>query len=290
VTATVAPDPGDSTRSPSTRADGGGDLTVGMHVAPCGDTALAQPCPHIPLRRRPVPGRRELRTLDNALFTAPFLLLDAANNRVGHATTPAHAHAMMEQRCQAVAIVGTLIDGVWAVDIDPADADADPILGDVATELLIAWAEQWHLHWLLRESGRPGGRHVIVRVPQMQLDQLRARACEIATQLGVPMTVRKALRLLRSPHRLGLPAPLIGGTLTTEHLNLPPTCTLRSHRPTRPIPTPHPPPQTPRLSAHTQPDTPTPAPAPSSTAGRSTAHAPVKASPDRVAPGASDLQ
>ena len=166
--------------------------------------------------------------LDAALFGPPFVLIDARGDKV-HVGRSIHdieeAYALLDADSRATAVVGTLVDGVWAVDVDPADADADAAFGDAAAEVLVKWATQQQLGWWVRESGRPGGRHIFIQLPDDQmLDALRQQVVQLGRQLDVPpvhkqwLTVRKAMRLLGSPHRLGLPARNLGGTLPAAHL------------------------------------------------------------------------
>jgi hypothetical protein len=190
-------------------------------AVPDGDTPSNQPCPDASLFRGAAPDQGAIHVLDEALFGPPFVLIDAQGRCVRTARSITEAHELLESRSRVAAIVGTLVNGVWAVDVDPTDNGGDAVLGEAAAELVVAWATQHCLRWWVRESGRPGGRHVIIEVPDAQLDALRQRVVQLAETLTVPMSVRKPLRLLGSPHRLGLPAPNIGGTLIADYQHSP---------------------------------------------------------------------
>lgn len=133
--------------------------------------------------------------------------------------TPQALREAFEQYPLARAMVGTLREGAWAVDVDPADTGADPVFGDACAEALRRWAEEHGLELVIRESGRPGGRHlVLVDVDQDLVDELRQVAAELAAGLTVRVTVRPSLRLLESPHRLGLPAPVLYSNVTVPQV------------------------------------------------------------------------
>ncbi|SDN14402.1 hypothetical protein SAMN04488074_13639 [Lentzea albidocapillata subsp. violacea] len=175
-----------------------------------------------------------LHALDDYLFVNSFFFLDEHGQALDTATpgldgrphrggkpatlTFATAATLREKAAEfprARAMVGTLREGAWAVDVDPTDAGADPVFGDAAAEGLVKWAYEHRLELVVRESGRPGGRHlVLVDVPEQLVDELRQVAAELATGLGVDITVRTSLRLLASPHRLGLPAPILFSNVT----------------------------------------------------------------------------
>lgn len=114
----------------------------------------------------------------------------------------------------AATIGGRLADGVYGADID---AD-DPVLGDAAAEALVAWCVRQGLPYLVRDSGRPGGRHVIAVLTHTRVKAAAwAKLCaEVADQLGVSVTDRtgQVLRLPTAPHRRGLPAPVLSCTIT----------------------------------------------------------------------------
>jgi hypothetical protein len=172
-----------------------------------------------PLTASPVATSTEdVAALDARLFTAPFVLVAADNRSVGTVYTHDEARAALAERAEVATVVGTLVPGVWGVDVDPGDAGADPEAGEAAAEDLYAWCEAHGLLWWLRASGRPGGRHVVAAVPDMLLREYRALARRIAAHHRVALTVRKPLRLLSAPHRAGLPAPHLAGTLRVADL------------------------------------------------------------------------
>jgi hypothetical protein len=64
-------------------------------------------------------------------------------------------------------------------------------------------------------------------LPEQLLGQFRQLAGDQADHHGVPATVRKSLRLLGAPHRLGLPAPILSSTLEAADLPEQPRATRR---------------------------------------------------------------
>ncbi|NKQ59211.1 hypothetical protein HFP15_40870 [Amycolatopsis sp. K13G38] len=159
-----------------------------------------------------------LDALERRAFTAPFVLVTAHNDGAGTTTDRAEARRLAGERPEVVTIAGTLAPQLWAVDVDPADTGTDPEAGEAAGEELAAWCDGHGLPWLLRASGRPGGRHLIARVPAELLRELRALCRRLAAQHGPACTPRRTLRLLTAPHRAGLDAPVLAGTLTASDL------------------------------------------------------------------------
>lgn len=157
---------------------------------------------------------------DQALFTAPFALIDADNGSPQRVSTLDEAHAAMTA---GMAVAGQLHPAALAADVDPEDVSADPEAGEVAAEDLVRWAEDHGLPWALRASGRPGGHHVVVLAPSAStaaaLTSDWTRVCRwVAAQHQVPASPRRTLRLLSSPHRLGLASPVLVTTLDVEDL------------------------------------------------------------------------
>ena len=107
----------------------------------------------------------QLDALERRAFTAPFVLVTADNSGAGTVTDRAEARRLAAERPEVVTLVGTLTPQCWAVDIDPADTGSDPEAGEAVGEELAAWCDGHGLPWLLRASGRPGGRHLIACVP-----------------------------------------------------------------------------------------------------------------------------
>lgn len=203
------------------------------------DTRISDP----PSRTSPrLSAAADARALDRLAFTGPFVLVGTDNRPAGKPVgTMACAWDALDRRPDAVTIVGTLTPGLWGVDIDPTDRGADPWLGDRVAEQLAGWAESAGQRWLVRESGRAGGHHLIATVPDDHLADFRRACRETAARHGVAVTVRRTLRLLAAPHRLGLPAPVVAGNLTTVDLPIHGTCRagLRAgsrQRPPRPLP------------------------------------------------------
>lgn len=159
-----------------------------------------------------------LGALDQVLFTAPYVLIKPDNDSAGIARDPHEASAAIRDG-PAVSVAGTLRPGILAADLDPDPADE--ILADVCAEILVRWCAENQLPYLVRESGRPGGRHVLTVAPDPQHDQSWNRLCRtLARRFRVPIDNRsgKALRLLTAPHRAGLPAPVITTTMTPRHV------------------------------------------------------------------------
>ncbi|WP_288048444.1 hypothetical protein [Nocardia sp.] len=159
-----------------------------------------------------------LGALDHVLFTAPYVLIKPDNDSVGIARDPHEASAAVRDG-PAVTIAAMLRPGILAADIDPDPADE--ILADVCAEILVRWCVENQLPYLVRESGRPGGRHVLTVAPDPQHDQSWNRLCRsLARRFRVPIDNRtgKALRLLTAPHRAGRTAAVITTTMTPRHV------------------------------------------------------------------------
>lgn len=154
--------------------------------------------------------------LDRVLFARPYVLIAADNSSPRRVDELAEAHEAV-RRGEVASAAGRLRPGVLGVDIDPADVGADAVLGDVVAERFATWCTANRVPYLVRESGRPGGRHVVAVTSTPTVAEQWARLCaELESQYEVPVTDRAgmALRLLSAPHRTGLPAPVLGGTLT----------------------------------------------------------------------------
>ncbi|MGV9364287.1 hypothetical protein [Amycolatopsis sp. NPDC003731] len=170
--------------------------------------------------------------LDQALFGAPFIVIDADN----HAHTITHclddATSILNTDGAARAIVGTLGQPLLAIDIDPEDTGVGADAGEVVAEQLVLWADRYGLPWLRRASGRPGHTHLVIKTPPCLREELQCVVRTIATRQNVSATVRSTLRLTSSPHRHELPSPILSGTLTTS--DVPELVTSRSPRVIRP--------------------------------------------------------
>ncbi|WP_326957551.1 hypothetical protein [Amycolatopsis sp. NBC_01286] len=89
--------------------------------------------------------------------------------------------------------------------------------------------------WLRRESGRPGHTHLIIKTPPCLREELQLVVRTVASRQNVSATVRSTLRLTSSPHRHGLPSPVLSCTLTTADVDTPVTSTTpHTARPARP--------------------------------------------------------
>lgn len=158
--------------------------------------------------------RQLLAALDRVLFVGPFVLIGSDNKSPARVDDLGQARDALA-RNEAATVGGTLRRAVLAADIDPAAVDA--VLGDVVAEQLVAWCAANELPYFVRESGRPGGRHVFTVTSSPTLAVEWAHVCaELVARHGVPIDDRtgKVLRLLSAPHRTGRPAPALGGTLT----------------------------------------------------------------------------
>lgn len=159
-----------------------------------------------------------LDALERRAFIAPFVLVRTDNSGAGTVTDRTEARRRVHDHSEVATVAGTLAPRLWAVDVDPADTGADPEAGETVGEELVAWCDGNGLPWLLRASGRPGGRHLIASVPSELLGELRALCRRLADQHGPACTPRRTMRLLTAPHRTGLDAPVLAGTLTAADL------------------------------------------------------------------------
>ncbi|WP_379174217.1 hypothetical protein [Nocardia tengchongensis] len=154
-----------------------------------------------------------LSALERVMYRPQFVKIAADNAGIGIVKSLDAARAALGDDGVAT-VAGKLADGLLAADID---AD-DPLIGDVCAEALIAWCIEHDMPYLLRESGRSGGRHVVAVVPNSGVPVKEwARLCRtLARQYRVTVQNRtgQVLRLLSAPHRIGLPAPVIACTLT----------------------------------------------------------------------------
>lgn len=151
--------------------------------------------------------------LDSVLFIGRYVLIAADNSSPARVATLEQARlAVSENTARTVA--GRLVDGLLAADID---AEC-PITGDACAEALVAWCIQHSLPYVLRDSGRAGGRHVIAVITNSKVPVRQwARLCrKLARIHGTVVQDRSGqhLRLLAAPHRIGLPAPVVACTAT----------------------------------------------------------------------------
>lgn len=157
--------------------------------------------------------------LDRVLFdpAAPFVGITASN--VGEFITRDRgvAQQWLAEESAVATVAGTLRECVLAADVDPADSGAPAEAGQAAAEELVARVEELGLPWLLRESGRAGGRHVLV-VGELGQEDWRRWCHRASARHGVGVQPRRTLRLLTAPHRVGLPAPVVAGTLQPSDL------------------------------------------------------------------------
>ncbi|WP_433635570.1 hypothetical protein [Nocardia sp. CA-120079] len=109
---------------------------------------------------------------------------------------------------------GRLVDELLGADIDAED----PLVGDACAEALIAWCDAHGLPYILRDSGRPGGRHIVAvitnhAVPHKEWAKLCRRLSRLY-RVVVDDRTGKVLRLLTAPHRVGLSSSVIACTIT----------------------------------------------------------------------------
>lgn len=145
------------------------------------------------------------------MYRKQFILIDADNDGRKVASLD-EARAALKAGV-APSAGGRLVEGTLAADIDAND----PLIGDACAEALTAWCDRHNLPYLLRESGRPGGRHVIAISDRSAPPGEWAKLCrELARQYGVVVQDRTGMvmRLLTAPHRIGLPSPIIACTIT----------------------------------------------------------------------------
>lgn len=191
----------------------------GSNTGPVGtDDVQAIDAPTTPLRAPNWHDREYLHALDRVLFAPMYVLIDADNESPRRVSNLDEARVALAKG-EAASIAGQLRSGALGADIDPHPVQA--ILADVCAEILVAWCVANALPYLVRESGRPGGRHVIAIAHHRRHIREWAKLCRRLTrQHHVPIDNRtgEALRLLSAPHRRGLHAPVIGGTLTPRSI------------------------------------------------------------------------
>ncbi|WP_205623126.1 helix-turn-helix domain-containing protein [Sciscionella marina] len=181
--------------------------------------------------------------LDDELFTAPYIVIDQNNNAIAITDTHEHAQHVLGKSPLARSIVGTLRPPLIGIDIDPADTNALAETGQTLAEDLTVWCDEHNLSRLVRASGRPGHRHLIIAAPTAIHPRLREITARFAHHHGLPVSVRRTLRLLTAPHRNAYPAPLLDSNLTraairhTAHVTSP-VAQLDAIR-TRPAPSVH---------------------------------------------------
>ncbi|MGW5748092.1 hypothetical protein [Amycolatopsis sp. NPDC003861] len=154
--------------------------------------------------------------LDQAVFGAPFIVIDAGNHAHTITRRLDDAAAILNIDDAARAIVGTLRPPLLAIDIDPEDTGAHADEGEVVAEQLLLWADRYGLPWLRRASGRPGHTHLVIKTPPCLRQELQRVVYTVSTRHNVSATVRSTLRLTSSPHRHRLPSPILSCTLRTS--------------------------------------------------------------------------
>lgn len=154
--------------------------------------------------------------LDNALFGPPYIYIAPDNTAV--AAVHQRPTDTGDRPPHAVSTVGTLHPAACGIDIDPSDTGAPPEAGYAFGDALVSWFERLGLPWLRRSSGRPGHLHLIALVPTALRPELRTISAQLARHHAISATVRATLRLTTAPHRLGLPSPIIDGTLQARDL------------------------------------------------------------------------
>ncbi len=154
--------------------------------------------------------------LDQAVFGAPFIVIDADNHAHTITRRLDDAATILTTDDAARAIVGTLRPPLLAIDIDPEDTGAHADAGEAVAEQLLLWADRYGLPCLRRASGRPGHTHLVIKTPPCLRQELQRVVYAVATRHNVSATVRSTLRLTSSPHRHRLPSPILSCTLRTS--------------------------------------------------------------------------
>lgn len=162
-----------------------------------------------------------LGALERVMYRAQWLLIDEDNRCVDRPLRSLTALRRGLTDGTAATAAARLVDGVLAADIDIDD----PIIGDAIAEALVAWCVKHDLPYLIRDSGRAGGRHVITAITHHRVDPREWRS--LCRQLAdsyrehgavVDDRTGKALRLLTAPHRLGRPTRVLACTLAPAHV------------------------------------------------------------------------
>ncbi|MEU8901259.1 hypothetical protein AB0C65_35700 [Nocardia sp. NPDC048505] len=151
-------------------------------------------------------------------YRGSWLLIGANNRRFGKPLRSLDALRCKLAQGEGATAAASLAEGIIAADIDAED----PMIGDIIAEAFVAWCVRHKLPYLVRDSGRPGGRHVIAAITHHRVDpaEWRTLCRELAGRYQVVVDDRtnKALRLLTAPHRLGLPSAVLSCTLTPGHV------------------------------------------------------------------------
>ncbi|MGW4124439.1 hypothetical protein [Nocardia sp. NPDC004711] len=155
-----------------------------------------------------------LASLDEAMYTGKWLLIDADNQKIRWVKTLTDARDAVAAG-RACTLAGHLNPGMLGADIDPDPDQA--VLGDVCAEALVAWCVEHRLQYVTRRSGRPGGWHVYAATRTPLQAEAWGRVCaSLSKKLGITVDDRtgQVIRTLTAPHRRGLPSPVISCTLT----------------------------------------------------------------------------
>lgn len=218
-----------------------GSQRLGETVAPDGlgcdaDTVpwRVAPSPHtqITAARPPVTARR----IDEQLFRpGSWRAIDADNQVVADVRPGTLDQAMdLVGRGRVASFFGQLRPGVLAVDVDMARGEG-PVME------LVGWCAERGLWHMVRESGRPGHRHVFIVVGDRR-GELEQYSATLRAAHGVSrprIDVRDKVRPLCAPHRSGATPPLprldrAARSLPPALRNLPPPASSLPRRTTRP--------------------------------------------------------
>ncbi|MBU3063218.1 winged helix-turn-helix domain-containing protein [Nocardia sp. NEAU-G5] len=147
------------------------------------------------------------------MYLPQFVLIDEDNKCIATVDSLAAARRAVAEGSAASA--GGRISRCLLV----ADIDAElPEIGDACAEPMIAWCERHRLPYLVRDSGRAGGRHVIALITHraVPVDEWGQLCLDVSDRWGGVVSDRTGmvLRLLTAPHRLGFRAPVIACTIT----------------------------------------------------------------------------
>jgi|GEM_PF-1261587 len=154
-----------------------------------------------------------LLALERVMYQRQFVLIDQDNSCLGTVDSLDAARRAIADGTAASA------GGRTSRCLLVADIDAEvPEVGDACAEPMVAWCDRHGLPYLLRDSGRSGGRHFIALVTHraVPVDEWAQLCRDMSDRWNGVVSDRTGmvLRLLTAQHRLGFPAPVIACTIT----------------------------------------------------------------------------
>lgn len=167
--------------------------------------------------------------IDDLLFDPDgWFAIDSTNRRVPRVVIPTRQAGLdLVGRGQVATIVGRLRPEAVAIDIDLADQR-----GTRAADEITAWSDQHGLWTLTRPSGAPGHWHILIIHDGLRddlhdfLEDLRSRLAASPKQVDL----RRTLRPLMAPHRLGGTQPPAFGPRSPAETLRSLTCALATSR------------------------------------------------------------